>query len=152
MTSKRDKEQLERWFDGELQDGDVDLDRLLNDAAAAGHLKLLKTLREGVEAVRTNAEIGDGQFPAFMEGIRERVHTPAPRSWRGWWAIASLTAAVLVGAISTFALISYGQKPVAADTVVEEYSTDIEGGKATSRKTESGTTIVWVDAPEKDIL
>jgi hypothetical protein len=150
MADKRDMKRLEQWFDGELKDGELELDRILNDATAAEQLHVMKTIRGGVEAVRTKAEIADPQFQSFLEGIRERVQTPTPR-WRGWWAVLSLSAAVLLAAISTFAIISYGPKQVSAETEIEQTSTDIEGGKASSRKTENGT-IVWVETPQKDIL
>jgi len=150
MTDKNDMKRLEQWFDGELQDGELDLDLLLNDAAAVQQLQVLRTMRSGVEAVRTKAEIADPQFQAFMEGIRDRVQKSTPR-WRGWWGVLSLTAALLVAAISTFAIISYGPKQVSAETEVEQSSTGIKGGTTTVEKTENGT-IVWVETPQKDIL
>ena len=151
MNNDDDIRRLEQWFDGEIDDKDIDLDVLLSAPEQASYLKNLEMIRGGVQAVATPAIIADAQFPAFMEGIRERVERPAPR-FRGLWAMLSLTAALFIAVISVLTMISSNSKPVSAGTVVEESSTDLEGAKASTHKTKRGTTIVWVEAPQKDIL
>ena len=48
-------------------------------------------------------------------------------------------------------ITSEGPAPVAADTIVETYSTDIDGASAELFYTDSDTPTIWLNAPEATI-
>jgi hypothetical protein len=150
MMNKSNKMQqrIGQWFDGECTDADKMAQQLRDDPDSTAYLENLKELRAGVKSASERQEIGDPQFPAFMEGIHERLHT-APRRHRGLWALASVTAASLIVALSFFALMTDGQHgDVAAD--VTDLSTEIPGAEVHYYNSEDGTATVLVDMQERD--
>lgn len=150
MMRRKNQYTVEQWFDGERVDEEAVKKAMESDAAAADHAAFLKTLRAGISTLKTEAEISDAQLPAFMSGIREGIRPPA-RSHGGWWALVSLASAALIAAVSTLIVISGGATKVRAQSTVEEFSTDLKGGHASSFTTPSGATTVWVEAPEEDM-
>ncbi|PCJ65106.1 MAG: hypothetical protein COA73_03020 [Candidatus Hydrogenedentota bacterium] len=141
---------VERWFDGAAIDSDVE-SHVADCAACAEHLQFLKLTREAIGAVDVRQVIGDAQLPSFLAGIEEGVHTPRKR-YTGLWAMASAVAAALIVTVSTMTILSPGPEPVGAQTVVEEYSTEIDGATAESFYTgEEETPTVWVNVPDGDM-
>jgi len=65
------------------------------------YLTNLETMRAGVAVSRAEVEIGDAQFRAFMDGIREGIATQ-PSRWGVFFSRVSLYAAgfLLVAALS----------------------------------------------------
>ncbi len=143
MSKRRKFMDVERWFDGESSESNQTED-VLTDAGSKQYAKDLETMREGVKDVMARERIEDGQFPAFMEGIRERIDPPA-RGHRGIWAFASAAAAALIVALSVYMVFT----PPSPHTVVEACSTEVEGATATSYYSDNGTAVVWV---ERDVL
>jgi len=150
MSKCRWMEQVERWFDGEetRERGDIEKHLALCPHCAP-YLRGLRTLREGVRLVSHREEIQDAQFPAFMHGIRERLET-APHRSTGMWAVVSLVTASIIVASATLLIMTGGPQSVKA-TVVESYSTDLEGATVDTYSTEDGTAVVWVNVTGKDI-
>ena len=143
MAKCRRIREVEQWFDGELE-GTGELERHVDGCPeCAAHLEELRRFRTGVAATGAPEAIRDAQFPAFMEGIRERVeYRPF---WRGrLWALASVTAAALIVAVSAFLVLTDGSPERVEATVVESCSTDLEGATVTSYASETGVTTVWV--------
>ena len=152
MDNCRRIRELERCFDGEADQTDELMRHVDACSACAAHLEELRRFRNGVGAVRSRQEIRDPQFPAFMDGIRERIE-PVRRRHGGIWALVSVTAAALIVAISAFLVITDGaQEKVEATVRVESCSTELEGASVTSYASESGVTTVWVTLAQDDIL
>lgn len=152
MGFGRDEKRVAAMFDGEAPET-AELKALLDaDPELAAYYAGVQRLREGAEAVRGEAEIGDAQFPAFMRGIRDGIEQPVRGGHRGFWAVVSMGAAAMLAAISAIVVMTGGPSEVRAHTVIEEVSTDIEGGVTSSFISEGGTATVWVEAPAKDIL
>ena len=108
-------------------------------------------MRDGVRAVAGRETIAQGQFPAFMDGIRDRVEMPVRRRGR-FWTILSLSSAALVVAISIFSMF-VTPKPVKARSEVESATSDVEGATVnTQDSTDDSPTIVWVHEPKRDVL
>jgi len=150
MRNCRWTKDIERWFDGEGPDGDRVQRHVDECAACAAHLAQLRTLREGGATAARREEIQDPQFPAFFDGIREAVEAPRRRRG-GLWALASVSAAALVVAVSLFVMLDGGPQPGAA-TVIESYSTDLEGATITTSDSENGVPTVWITVTQDDIL
>lgn len=144
---------VERWFDGESREPEAIKRHIEECAACRTTLRSLERFRAGVQAVSVRQEIAPAQFPAFLEGIRERIDVPARRH-TGIWAVASLMAASLIVAVSLFAVFTGGPDPVGAEhTVVESASTEVEGATVETQNSTDGTrAIVWVHRPRKDVL
>lgn len=154
--------EVERWFDGEMGapsgPGGVDSGSVEAHAAACpacgAYVEELRGTREAVQAVSERIEISDGQLPAFLESVRESIEAPerGPKRRRtGLWALGSVAAAALIVALSVVYIVSPRSQPVAAETVVESYSTEIDGATATSFYDEEGTATVWVNVPDGDM-
>lgn len=137
---------LERSFDGELPHDHV-AGHLAQCPECAARLAGLTALRNSLTVGRE--EIREPQFPAFFAGIRDRLEVPYRR--RRIWALVSLAAAALIVAISTFLILSEGPQKVDA-TVVESYSTDLEGATITTYDSDDGVTTVWITVAQDDIL
>ena len=143
MSKRRKFMEVERWFDGESSEP-KQAEEILTDAGSKLYAKDLETIREGVKEVTAQERIEDGQLPAFMEGIRERIDRPA-RGHRSLWAFASVAAAALIVALSVYMVFT----PPSPNTVVEACSTEVEGATASSYYSDNGTAVVWV---ERDVL
>ncbi len=141
---------VERWFDGELAKPDRVARHVTACAACSAHLAALRALRGGTEAVAAREAISEAQFPAFIDDICERLK-PKAGYRMGLWAFASVTAAALIVAGSTFLVFTSGPRNATA-TVIESASTEIEGAKVDVRYSANGTATVWVSVAEKDVL
>ena len=142
--------QVESYFDEGLAFPE-ELTRHLNDCAdCAAYLDGLKAMREGVKALDSHETIDDGQFQAFMAGIRPCIEEPV-HPHRRRWAVGSLVAASMVVAVSLFGLFAGGPATVEAKTVVEYCSTDLEGATATWDYSKAGTATIRVSVPA-DVL
>lgn len=150
MFTKRKQKQMAALVDGENQYGPADASTLEMPELQAYQEKLLR-LREGTQqtAART-PEINDGQFGAFMAGIREGIEAPAPRHATGFWASASLATAALVLVLSLLVIFYRPNEPVQA-TEVESAHTELDGAAVDCYDSPQGTTTVWVTMPENDL-
>lgn len=153
MHECRWNRRVERWFDGESREPEAVERHIETCGACQAAVTGLQRFRAGVKAVAVRQEIAPTQFPAFLEGIRERIDVPAHRH-TGIWALASLMAASLIVAISLFAVFTGGPDPVGAEhSVVESASTEVEGATVETQNSTDGTrAIVWVHRPRKDVL
>ena len=130
-----------RWFDGQTNTGETALPRHLETCAAcAAHLKTLQALRKGAREIVARNPLHEPAFEPFMAGLREQTTRPLPRR-RTFWAVASLSAAALVVAASLFLVFSYPDAAMDA-TIVESYSSELEGATITSYASDSGVTTV----------
>ena len=151
MGTCRFQRKAERWFDGESNNRHEVERHVAECPDCAAWLEMLRETRAGVESVLGQVEISDAQLPAFLEGIREQIQGPRRRARTGLWALASVTAAALVVAISMMTIFSDGPAPVQAQTIVEQCSTELDGATTTSYYSEDGTATVWVNVPEGDM-
>ena len=158
MSKNREQWNIEQWFDGEAPEAAGLADPEGDFSEARSYLEMLEKMRDGVQAVATHEAIGDAQFPAFMDGIREQLEQPKRAPARKRWALASLTAAALIAAVSVYLVLGGGDgngatTPVeAAVTEVESARTDIEGATVhTYYSSESGVATVWVEPGEGEI-
>ena len=92
---------VEAYHDGQTTAFAALEDHLSACPSCKSHLAMLQTLRAGVAASRFEAEIGDAQFRAFMDGVREGIAVQ-PSRWGVLWGRVSLYAAglLLVAALS----------------------------------------------------
>lgn len=149
MRKKMLERRIEREFDGEAEPIESS-DGTGVSVAAESYREELRRLREGVQAVAVREGIDDGQFPAFMAGIRERL-VPS-KGHRGLWVAVSATAAALIVAGAAFLMLA-GEPPKAAATVVvEDATTEIEGASVFIEYLDSGDARVRVRVGERDIL
>ncbi|HOD49493.1 MAG TPA: hypothetical protein PKJ78_05630 [Candidatus Hydrogenedentes bacterium] len=139
---------IERWFDGDASSETAAKALVASDPRCAAHLEALKTLRKGAQEIAHRHTIEPAQFPAFMEGIRERLE-PTRRHYRGVLTVASAIAASLIAAISIFIIATPAPENVSAE--VEQVNTSIEGAEVGYYNTENGTMTVWVEIPEGDL-
>ncbi len=144
-------ERVERWFDGELADGEAIRAHLAICPACEAQLSALERLRAGIAARKAVPEIADPQLSAFLHELRGRVETApaAARPFR-FWATLSALAAALVVTVSILSITSTGPKPIEA-TVIEERSSEIEGATTSVSVSNDGTTTIWVNVPEGDM-
>ncbi len=144
-------ERVERWFDGELADGEGVRAHLAICPACTQHLAALERMRAGFAARKAVPDINDMQMNAFLNELRDRVET-APAAVRPlrFWTMLSAAAAAIVVVISFFSIVSPAPKPIEA-TVIERRSTDIEGATTSVSVSDDGTTTVWVNVPEEDM-
>ncbi|MBI4558940.1 MAG: hypothetical protein HY706_15260 [Candidatus Hydrogenedentes bacterium] len=141
------EEQIERWLDGERVDAAFCERHVTTCPTCAARAAQLKLVRAGVGAVATHEEIRDAQFPAFLNGIRERLETPA-RHHYGLWALSSVSLAALIAAFSAFLLMTGGPRPASA---VESATTELEDTEVTVYESENGTPTVWIHKAEEDL-
>jgi len=113
MGKCRWSQRVERWFDGESREPESVAQHVAGCPQCAAMAARLQRFREGVHAVDVRAEIASGQFPAFLEGIRQGIEAPRRRH-TGVWALASVSAAALIVAVSLFAMFTGGPEPVEA--------------------------------------
>ncbi len=144
-------QRVERWFDAESAEQEAVLSHMADCPACTAYVERLRMIRAGVASVTERADIQDGQFPAFMDGIRERIHGPARRH-PGLWTFASVGAAALLMAVSAFVVFG-GRTPEVRATAVESYSTELEDATITEYVSENGVSTLWVTVTEGgDIL
>lgn len=148
MFKQRKKKQIGALLDGELRYGGAP-SLYLADEELKGYHDAVLALRRGVASAAIAPEIADGQFNAFMQGIRDGIETPAPRHY-GVWAAASLAAAALVLVFSALAFFTTGSEPVRA-AEVESAITELEGVTIHSFDNQQGLPTVWVTMPESDL-
>ena len=145
MCSKQ--RDVERWFDGELTDASIE-SHIDSCTGCREHVAFLTVCRASMEALGDAPKISDGQMPAFLDGIREEVQGAPSRSFRGLWAMASMATAAVIVAVSMMTITSTGPEPVAADSIVETVSTEIDGASVELFKTDDDTQTVWLNVPE----
>lgn len=150
MRSNNQLRKIERAFDegegieshlGQAGEADPEVER---------YARMLATLRAGARALAAREAVSDDQFPAFWDGIQARLDAPPAGSRQGFWAFVSLAAAALIVAISAFLVLFGKTEPVAATTIVEEITTEIEGARITWYPSDDGAT-VYVNGAEKDV-
>lgn len=149
---------IEAYFDGAL-DNPAEAEALLaSDQACAQHYASLEQMRQAVQAA-PRAEINDLQLNSFLSGIREHIAeepeaAPTQRfgQRRSVWAMASLAAAAVLVAISTFYIFAGGTpaEPVRA-TEIESVSTGIAGATTTVEYGPDGTTTIWINLTGDDL-
>jgi hypothetical protein len=143
MDKKMTHREIERQFDGES-----DRSAPVENSA---HAAYLRKVRDGVAEVKDTPEIADEQFSAFMAGIHQGIDQPRKAGHGRVWALASIAAASLIVALSTFAIFSGGPGEVSARTVVEDYSTDLEGATVDVETSDDGAT-VWIQVTTEDLM
>jgi hypothetical protein len=150
MFMRRKQKQMAALVDGEKRYAPADTSVLEMPELQAYRDSVLH-LREGAQqtAART-PEISEGQFGAFMAGIREGIEQPAPRYARSLWATASIAAAALVLVLSLLVIFNQPAEPVQA-TEVESVHTELDGVSVNCYDSPQGTTTVWVTMPESDL-
>jgi anti-sigma-K factor RskA len=142
---------LEAMFDA--SPADPALEGAATDSECAEWLHHLRMLHAHGERVQqATPVIEDAQFNAFFAGIQDGMQESAPAGVfrRGWWAIASLSAAAVLVAFSAFWMMTEGPQPVNAE--VEAASTEVEGATVECYDTEQGVPTVWVTLAEDDLL
>jgi len=151
MSGCKWSQRVDRWFDGETSsESSAEVSAHVSGCSiCAARLSELRRLRAAATSAVRHEAIGDGQFPAFMAGVREGLEI-RQRGWGRFWALASLTAAALIAAISTFVIISDEPKKVDA-TVVESCTTDLEGATVRTYEDAEGDTTIAVTMSKDDI-
>lgn len=142
MSTRRDEQRVERWFDGE-QDG---VGPGPEDRAYAD---FLQRTRGAVASLPASPGIDDARMGDFLHSIRNEIETPK-RSWSGMWALASAAAAAVVVAISIVFIITGGPSPAEANTV-DAVGSEISGATTRVDYDSDGTATVWVTLPESDL-
>lgn len=151
-TCKHTKE-LERWFDGESPDSTW-IERHADECPPCkSYLAFLKKTRHAVHTMTARQEIGEGQFAAFMNDVRDGT-ARAPRRGPRLWAMVSLMAAAFIVVASLITLYPGGPTPARAETIVEDHFTELDGATTTPIYEGDEITGVWVNTPplsEKEI-
>ncbi len=143
------QQRLEQYRDGELGDVDArEIEAMLEDPAHQAYDASLNALGAAARASMPRAGIADEQLPAFMAGIREGVERPQ-RGYRGFWALASLSTAALIVALSVFSVIMLKSQD-AVHSTVEAAATEIEGAEIDTYVDDDGTAVVWVSDTGSD--
>lgn len=130
---------IERYLDDELQNTTATEAHIQQCPHCAKHLSHLKKLRNAIRSSPDTHHIQDAQFPTFMQGIQQRKNAYT-NPFKGWWALASLTAAAILVALATVSIFRPQDKPVNA-TEVESVSTELEG-----------TTVDWYESDDIETL
>lgn len=146
MKTCRWMQRVEALHDG-IQDAKTQT-HLGKCALCAAHLDRLKRFSAAIAAVRHEATIEDAQFGAFMAGIHEEI-APKPAWRRGFWAMASLSAAALLIALSLWGVFRLGLDPHAM-TEVEAMQTELEGASLDWVPADDGVATLWVNVSEDD--
>lgn len=152
MNRKTELREMQRWFDGAASPDSHIQARWEHDSELAEELHWWSVMRAGCEQVRAHPTIADTQMPAFLDQVRESIQQAPGRRFGGWWAFTSVAAAALLVAVSAFVIFSGGPSEVKAHTVVENYSTELEGATVDMDTTEDGTVTIWVNTAQKDVL
>lgn len=150
MSICRYQEKVERWFDGELNDSAGFEGHLAGCPDCTQRIEELKLLRETVAPTKLRPEIGDAQFPSFVQRIREETQA-ARRLPVGRWAISSALAAAVIVALSLISIVAPGPDALQAVTI-EESSTEIDGATTESVYIDEDTIMVWINLPDGDML
>ena len=150
MSTCQYLKRVERWFDGEMAESQDFEKHLAGCPLCAARLEELKALRAAVDAVKAREEIGDAQFPSFMQRIEEEIQ-PLKRRLVRFWVLASAAAAAVVVAFSLISIVSPGPEPLQAVSI-EESSTDIDGATTESVYVNEETAMVWINLPDGDML
>ncbi|MBN2308494.1 MAG: hypothetical protein JXR94_05955 [Candidatus Hydrogenedentes bacterium] len=148
MNNEQLERRLECWFDGELGSDAEAVQAALSQSECQAYLAWLRELREHTRAVAARPAINDAQFPAFMAGIRNKLEAP-PRRHAQLWALASLTAAALIVAVSLFLMFN-GAGGNGTATVVEAVETQIDGATVNAYSSDDGSATVWVTEPDEE--
>jgi anti-sigma factor RsiW len=138
---------VEAWFDGEAPEPGAIERHVDQCAVCAAHVARLRKLRGFAREAAAPAAIADPQFPAFMDGIRERIE--APRRRHGFWTLASLTATAMIVAFAAFLMMTWSTPKGAFATRVESYSTELEGATVQAYSSDDGTALVYISLPEE---
>lgn len=149
MKSCRWSHEVERLFDGQSESPEATRRHVEQCPNCRSYQAVLTELRGAAAGQAAAGEIDANQFPAFMRGIQDGLAAPARRYGR-MWAVVSLAAAALVVAASMFLVIDKGTAPVDA-TVVESFSTELEGASITTYDTADGVTTVWITVTQEDV-
>ena len=150
MKTCKQIQTIERWFDGESVNLDVE-SHLKDCAACTEHWAFLKQTRERVHALREQPTITEDQFSAYMRGIHDGTDRPQQRRISAGWTWLSACAAAVIVAVSLLSIFSTGPQPVDARSTVEETSSEIDGATMQSYDEADGTATVWVSLPEGDM-
>lgn len=150
MSTCRYEQEVERWFDGLTDNAKAIEEHVEGCSHCTAHLAQLKHLRSAIHAATQEAQIGDEQFPAFMQGVADGIAKPKS-SHVGLWAMASGLAAALIVALSIISIVAPGSEAVQAVNI-EESSTDIAGATTESVVVNDETTMVWINLPDGDML
>lgn len=146
MTDCTFQRDVERWFDGEGSN-EAEIERHIDGCPrCANHIERLAEARAAI-AQTSVPVIADEQLPAFLRELEGRVHAPR-RSRVGLWAMASAGAAAIVVALSIMSIFSTGPTPIAAQSTVDEFSTEIDGATTETFYTDDGTATVWINYDE----
>lgn len=149
---------IEAYFDGALENPSEAEALLASDADCARHYAALQQLRTAAKAA-PQAVINDLQLNSFLSGIREQIADepvvvafPKHGQGRSFWAMASLAAAAVLVAVSTFYIFTGGTpaEPVRA-TEVESVSTGIDGATTTVEYGPDGTATIWINLTGDDL-
>ncbi len=147
MFKRKKLKQIGALLDGETRySGNATA--CLDDVECRAHGAAIEAIRRGAREAAHAPEISDGQFGAFMAGIREGVEQPEARP-ASLWAMASLSAAALVLVLSLLAIFSRGAEPVRA-TEIESVHTELEGVTVEFNNQQDVST-VWVTMTESDL-
>ena len=138
---------IERYLDGESPDVTAVETHLQQCPDCKKHLHDLKQLRHAVQATTDTPEIQDAQLSTFLAGI-QKARTPQPNPFKGWWALASLTAAALIVALATYSLLQPQDSPVNA-TEEDATATAIEGENVDWHEQDDVMTL-WEDKQETE--
>ena len=149
MRNCRWRKDIERWFDGESPHAERVQRHVAKCTDCAAYHEGLQALRDGATETTRREEIQEAQFPAFFDGIREGIESPR-RGHGRLWALASGSAAALIAAMSLIIMFGSGHTPVDA-TVIESYSTDLEGASITTSDSRNGVPTVWITVTQDDV-
>lgn len=144
------QQQMEQYRDGEMPPSDAcEIEALLESPEGRNYDATLEALSAAARQAMPREHIADAQLPAFVAGIREGVEAPE-RSHRGFWALASLSTAALIVALSVFSVIMLNSQD-AVHSTVEAAASEIEGAEIdTYTDEEDGTAVVWVSDTGSD--
>ncbi len=114
------------------------------------YLADLASLRRGARAATVDTpEISDGQFGAFMAGVRAAVAEPTPRKYTLWTSVSIATAALII-VIALLSILYPSPEPVKANAV-ESVSTELNGATVDWYDNKEGVTTVWVKTSGDDV-
>lgn len=152
MNTCKYEQQVARWFDGEIGSGESIEDHIDQCPTCQEYVSFLKTTREQTTALAGKPTIADAQMPTFLDGLRDQVDAVPVRRFNGIWAMASLACAAIISAVSIWYVVVPQQQPVEAHTLVESHSTAIEGATTEVEYSDDGTTTVWINVPDGEMM
>jgi len=118
----------------------------------ARYLAHLRMLRDGVGAVAETGVVTDGQFGAFLDGIRECIDAPV-RGWRRFWTLASMAAAAVLIALALYAVFADFSDPArqVEATIVEAPYSELSGVSIDVQIGKDGNAVIWVNNAPNDV-